>query len=203
MSQRFCFLFLFGLSTTVWATPGAVDKYDCHKASDTGEYHCHGSKEQARQFHVLTGVTSTNDFWVYDDGPYSLFSGVAAQLEIGWGSVATYAAYHYQWHATGSADFMIRGWDAGIKAGPGIARVGLHPYALAGYFSNTFDINGRLTPYSGTQYGGGLVFNRADSSFDLRVLYRNPQDLRAIWQQLGYPGLIANLNVQLGYHFRF
>lgn len=185
------------------ATPGAIDDFNCHRAQDTGEYHCHGSKAQAKQYHVLIGALISNDLWFYDNGPFNMFSGVGGQLEIAWGPLAAYGAYHYQWHMTGSSDFSIRGWDLGVKAGPDIARLGVHPYAMIGHFSNTFEIRNRFIPYRGLEYGAGLIANQAKTSIDLRILYRNPQDLRMVWQDLNYPGLTTNLSVQLGFHLRF
>ena len=192
------------LSTvSVWASPGAVDRYGCHRDPSTGDRHCHGSTEEAKRTHVLMGVISTTDAWFYNDGPANIFSGVGAQLEVGWEHIAGYGAYHYEWHLTGSRDFSVRGWDIGAKAGPDIAKLGLHPFVLAGFYSFTFEVPGQLLPYSGLQYGAGLVLNRPSSAMELKLVYRDPADVEANWQLLGYSGVTATLNAQLGYHFRF
>lgn len=202
--SRFLILAAFALSAPgLWASPGAVDQYNCHRDPNTNQRHCHGTQEQAQQYHILIGAMSTNDLWLYDDGPYNLFSGVGGQIEVGFSSIALFGAYHYQWHATDSSDFYLRGWDLGIKAGPNIARLGLHPYVTAGYYSLTFEIPGKLLPLGGYEAGAGLIYNRAGSSIELRAVYRNPDDLKETWAMFGYEGVVASLHAQLGYHLRF
>lgn len=191
------------LATTAWASPGAVDRYGCHKDPATGKRHCHGTTEQAKQTHVLVGALGTSSIWLYNDGPANLFGGIGGQLEFGWESLAAFGAYHYQWNLNGSKDFSLNGWDVGVKAGPNIAKLGLHPFALLGYYSFTLQTPGLPMPDSGLQYGAGLILNRPSNSFELKLIYKDPTELEQIWQTLGYPGVSANLSTQVGFHLRF
>ena len=193
-----------GLVSVCFATPGAVDEYDCHRDYKTNEYHCHGSDNLAKQRHTLMGVSTRNDVWLYSDGPLNAFSGAAAEGEFGIDHVAIHGSYSYQLHVTGSSDYSLSGWDVGLKAGPSIARLGLHPYLDIGYFSQSFNLPFNQTlSFAGLQYGGGLVWNRPTLAMDIRLLNKTTTELAQTWTILGAPGLTANLTAQLGIYFRF
>ena len=194
---------LAGLAPLCFATPGAVDEYDCHRDFDTGEYHCHGSEDRAKQQHTLIGISSRTDVWRYSDGPMNVFSGAAGELELAFDLLALHGGYAYQIHMTGAEDYNLTGWDIGLKAGPNIARLGLHPYVEAGYFSQNFNLLfGQQLPFSGIQYGVGLIWNRNAMAFDLRLMNKTIDELEQVWTSLGAPGGIMNATGQLGLYFR-
>ncbi len=186
------------------ATPGAVDEYDCHRDYQTNKYHCHGSAQLAKQSHSLFGVTAKSDAWFYDDGPLNLFSGGSGEMEYGFGHLAVHAGYGYQVHVTGYRDYTLSGWDLGLKAGPNIARLGLHPYAEVGYFNQSFQIpNNPEITFDGMQYGAGIIWNRSALAFDFRILNKSTTNLKLIWVDLGGAGLTTHLTSQLGIYLRF
>ena len=186
------------------ATPGAVDQYDCHRNYQTDKYHCHGSEQNAKQSHSLFGVSSRNDIWLYDNGPLNLFSGGAGEMEFGFNHVALHAGYGYQVHITGDTNYTLTGWDIGVKVGPNISRLGLHPYADIGYFNQSYQIlNNPAIRFGGWQYGGGLIWNRNAIAFDLRLLNKTTGNLERIWDNLNGSGLTTHLSMQLGGYLRF
>jgi hypothetical protein len=186
------------------ATPGAVDQYDCHRDIATSEYHCHGDSSTAKQNHFLIGVTSINDAWLYSNGPMNVFSGGALEFEAATGFVGLHGSWGYQTHVTGANTYKLYGWDAGLKVGPNISRIGLHPYAEVGYFGTSFSRpNAVAYPLSGLQYGAGLVLNKPTYAIDLRILNRATSELEIMWTSLGAPGTNYYLRAQLGVYLRF
>lgn len=187
-----------------FASTGVVDRYDCHRDPQTREYHCHGTPANAKRSHFLLGAISSSDLWLYSNGPFSLFTGAGVQLEMAYDHAAVYGNYSYRVHVTGQDFYENSGWETGIKLGPEIARLGLHPYFTAGYFSHAFILPSQYSyAFQGLQYGAGLVWNHEKTGFDLRVQYRSPGELAAVWQELGAPGLTHDISIQLSANLRF
>ena len=206
---RIIYQTLFGVSASVvsiacFASPGAVDDYDCHRDFQTNKYHCHGDEQQAKQSHYLFGLSSRTDVWMYDDGPLNLFTGGAGEMEFGFGHLAVHAGYSYQVHVTGYTDYTLSGWDVGLKAGPNIARLGLHPYADVGYYSQGFQIpNNSLEKFTGWQFGGGIIWNRNAFALDWRILKKTTTQLADFWDSIESGGLTQNYATALGLYMRF
>jgi hypothetical protein len=186
------------------ASTGVVDRYDCHRDPQTREYHCHGSPENAKRSHVLIGAVSSSDLWLYSNGPYSLFTGAGIQLELAHDFAAVYGNYSFRVHVTGQDFYENSGWEAGIKLGPHISRLGLHPYATAGYFSHAFILPSQYSyDFQGLQYGVGLLWNNEKTGLDLRIQNRNSDALASVWDELGAPGLTHDISIQLSANLRF
>lgn len=188
----------------LWATPGAVDRYNCHSTPGLDDYHCHGTDDETEQNHFLIGIASPHDLWSYDDGPSNTFSGAAVGIEYGDRFFAGYGQYSYQVHVTGNDDYLISGFDVGLKAGPEITRFGVHPYVTVGYFTYRYTLPSEFyVSFSGLQYGGGLIWNSPGFSADARLLYRNPQEIQDIWTGWGVSGPTSHLSGQVGIYLRY
>lgn len=188
---------------SVWATPGAVDKYNCHR-DNAGNYHCHGDQAQSQLEHITLGIANTTDVWYYDDGPPNIFTGGTASFEYGKNSVTGYASYTYQVHIAGNIKYRLSGWGLGLKVGPNIARLGFHPYAVVGFHGKKFSTpSDNFVSYGGIEYGTGLVWNASNMGIDARILYRDPNALKEVWANWGIGGLTLNLASQIGFYARF
>jgi hypothetical protein len=202
--MRFLTTLALWLPVLAFATPGAVDKYDCHRDFQTNEYHCHGSEDASKQHHVLLGVVLNSDVWTYDDGPFNAFLGASGRVEVARSFFGIYGSWAKQSHITGATNYSIYGWDTGLKLGPSISRVGLHPFVDVGYYALNYELpTGDLYPFQGLQYGAGLAFNQPNLAMDVKLLNRDAAGLKNIWVELGEPGLTYNVSVQLGAYLRF
>lgn len=202
--KQTCFWLLAFASGFVWASPGAVDQYDCHRDPQTNLYHCHGSQDQSQQTHVLIGIANVTDIWIYDNGPSNVFSGGSAQLEYANKFIAGYGSYNYQVHVTGNIGYRISGWDLGLKLGPNISRLGIHPYVAAGVNGYRFTLPSEtFATYGGFEYGGGVIWNFSGFAMDARVMYRDPSSLADVWTGWGLGGLTTNLASKIGVYARF
>jgi hypothetical protein len=198
------FLLYLCLPLGAFATPGAVDQYDCHRDFETNEYHCHGDDASSKQSHVLIGVAVNSDVWTYVNGPYNVFAGARGVAEFATGFIGVHGGWSSQSHLTGTSDYSTYGWDVGLKLGPDISRIGMHPFVEVGYFSQNFaQPSGAAFTYQGLQYGGGFIWNRPKFAVDIKVLSRDTVDLELIWTQLGAPGVSLNLSAQVGGYLRF
>lgn len=195
---RCVFTLMLTIPTLVIASPGIVDDYDCHEGGPDNQYHCHGSDDAAKVSHLLIGGTFSADSWHYGNGPMNLFAGVGVAVELANDFVAGYARWASQPHYTGDSGYRLSGWQAGVKLGSGIARIGLHPYGQLGYFSQQYQlVDSRVFDLAGFQFGGGVIQNFKNAAVDFSISYRDPRPAQQIWVDLDAPGLTAHLSTQL------
>lgn len=193
------------LSQLAFADPGAVDGYDCHNHHETNKYHCHGSERAAKESHFLVGVQAVSHSWLYDDGPPNIFGGAAFGIEYATNSLALYGNFGYQKHLTGDNWFTLNGWDAGIKIGKSISRIGGHPYLTAGWYSQNFYGGPESTLpslFSGYAVGAGYILNLDSFAVDARVQYLDTSDQSIFWSIIGFPADMHGIAAQLGVSIR-
>ena len=63
------------------------------------------------------------------------------------------------------------GWDAGVKLGTGVGRLGWKFYGTAGWSSATFDNDGDTEDASSYYLGGGLGYNWNSVALDFVLNY--------------------------------
>jgi len=188
----------------VFASPGAVDRYDCHRDPDTRQYHCHGALAAAKQSHLLIGGQLAASTWLWDDGPANRFAGPAVTVEWALNSIALRGSYGYSRHLTGDAEFGVSGWDLGIKLGNGLARVGNHLFFQAGYAAQRLNYpDNSFLPFGGIQMGVGWVRVSEKFVFDATLLYQDPTALEELWREFNFPGDVLSLKATMGFYLRF
>ncbi|MFT4674661.1 MAG: hypothetical protein ACI9RY_000884 [Reinekea sp.] len=186
------------------ASPGAVDEYDCHRDTQSRDYHCHGSVADAKQSHLLIGGQFSGDQWLWDNGPGNLFAGAAVAGEWAVDSIAVRGNYSYGVHLNGNHGFALSGWDLNIKVGSGLARLGNHLFAQAGYANRRFIFpDSSAKPFDGFQMGVGWVRVMEKFAVDAVLLYQDPTALEQIWDDLNFPGKLTSYRASLGVYRRF
>ena len=64
-------------SSLAMADVGVLDKYECHKHSETKKYHCHGPADLAKLGGLIVGADTRLQTWMLDSGNPFLFVGAA------------------------------------------------------------------------------------------------------------------------------
>jgi len=195
-----------GLLTAVpaLASPGAVDRYDCHRDAETRQYHCHGVLGAAKQSHLLIGGQLANSTWLWGDGPANSFAGPAVTVEWALNSIAARGSYGYNRHLTGDTEFGVSGWDLAIKLGHGLARVGNHLFVQGGYTTQRLNYPDKsFLPFGGIQMGVGWVSVSEKFAFDVTLLYQDPAPLEQLWAELKFSGEVLAFKATLGLYLRF
>ncbi len=190
----------------VQATPGAIDKYGCHRNVQTHEYHCHKDQASVLPYHSLLGLTLSSDLWTYENSndPVNFFGGIGLAAEYAYKFIGVYGDATYKPHWTGIKEFYLSGWSIGLKLGPSLSDLGAHPYATMGYFAETFNTDTSSTyDLSGYQLGAGLIYNFSRFAIDGRALYRNPESTQEMWTNYEAPGLDQHLGFELSAYIRF
>ncbi|WP_320824342.1 hypothetical protein [Reinekea sp.] len=199
-----CMAIGFLTAVPAFASPGSVDRFDCHQNQDTHEYHCHGALEAAKKRHLLIGGQFTAVNWRWDDGPANNFVGPAVTVEWALDSIALRGTYGYSRHLTGDTDFGVSGWDLGLKLGSGLARVGNHLFIQAGYAAQRLNYPDKsFWPFGGISMGVGWVRVSEKFAFDATLLYQDSGALEQLWEELNFPGEVLSLKATLGFYLRF
>lgn len=202
-------------SSLALADVGVLDKYECHKHSETNKYHCHGPADLAKMGGVIIGADARVQTWMLDSGDPFLFAGAAVNVE-----------YNYNWFAvTGSYFFMplvtdvsdnnvavddsvyLQGWEAGVKVGPGVGRLGTKFYATAGWsnpdLTDTGDSSNDAT-LPGYYVGAGFGANTNTLVFDVVATYRDATEVEAFLVDQGNDDpSVTNFDVRVGAGWRF
>lgn len=205
---------LCGFTQLAYADVGALDKYECHNDKETGEYHCHGPADLAKLGGFIIGADTRIQGWSTDDDLF-MFAGVALNGEYNYRWFAVTGSYFFMPMVTGlnsdSVDFddtvIQQGWEAGIKAGPGVGRLGSKVYVTGGWsFANITDTGNsdNDTSLSGYYVGGGFGYNTQTLVLDVSATYRGSSDVKDyIEEQQGSTSSVLVYDVRLGLGWRF
>ena len=186
------------------ASPGAVDQYDCHRDTPSSDDHCHGAVADAKPSQLQIGVQLAGDQWLWDNGPGNIFAGTALAGEWTFDAIAVRGNYSYGVHLNGNHGFALSGWDLNIKVGSGLARLGNHLFAQAGYANRRFIFpDSSAKPFDGFQMGVGWVRVMEKFAVDAVLLYQDPTALEQIWDDLNFPGKLTSYRASLGVYRRF
>lgn len=205
---------LSGLTTLAQADVGVLDKYECHNHGETNKYHCHGSNQLADLGGLILGGGTRAQGWSTNDDLF-VFAGISLNAEYNYRWLAVTTSYSYMPMITGDdatgTDFddtiSQHGWDAGIKAGPGVGRLGLKYYLAAGW--SITDItdkgdssnNGRI---SGYYAGAGFGWNTRALVLDIMATYRDPSSIEDYLdekQSISANVTSADVRATLGWRF--
>jgi hypothetical protein len=167
------------------ADVGVLDKYECHNHQETNKYHCHGPADLAKLGGFILGADARVQGWSASNGGVYLFAGVAVNAE-----------YAHKWFAVTGSYFLMpmvtsansegvdyddsvlqKGWEAGIKVGPGLGRLGSKAYLAAGWSSPDLTDSGDETNnanLAGYYAGAGFGANTNTLVFDVMATYRSP-----------------------------
>lgn len=188
----------------VFSSSGPLDKDGCHRNESDARYHCHIKANVTAQAQSLVGFKSVSDVWLYSNGPMNVFSGVAIGADLANKYLGIHGSISTLSHQTGDHGYRLNGFDAGIKLGPNLNLIGLHPFVDVGYFRQIFvRVNDTTHHIGGLQYGAGAIWNFDQVSVDLKILKKSTTDLEKLWLKLGAPGVTEHLQAQLGVYLRF
>ncbi|MDN3647658.1 hypothetical protein QWZ13_01895 [Reinekea marina] len=192
------------MASVVLASPGAIDRYGCHKDS-SNNYHCHGDLTQAKRIHTLVGLNLGSRIWFYGDGPANFFIGPSLETEVAFDALAVRGGYTLKPLWFGSSGYSLSGWDVGVKLGKGLSRLGKHSFLEVGYFNTPFKRPNKTdVVISGLQFGAGFILNTENWSFDGRITYRDVSKLEEYWNyQENIPTEAADYTFSVGMYRRF
>lgn len=204
----------FGLiAITANADVGVLDRYDCHNHQKTGEYHCHGTVEKAKRGGVILGADTRVQAWASSNGLF-MFAGLAATAEYNRDDLAITASYFFMPLLANGAEgydsndsIYLSGWEAGIKAGPGVGRLGSKVYGLAGWSFADLTSTSDATPsgsINGYYIGAGFGVNSDTITLDLAATYRDNSDVvdyltESLGENTG--ALVFDIRGSLGWRF--
>ena len=196
------------------ADVGVLDKYECHNHQQTGKYHCHGPADLAKLGGVIVGADLRVQGWAGDPQGMFLFAGVAANVE-----------YNYKWIAVTGSYFMmpmitnvdsesitfrdsvyLKGWEAGIKAGPGVGRLGSKFYITAGWSSPDITDTGHAANnanLAGYYSGGGFGANTQTLVFDVIATYRDASAVSKYLANQGKESDVVSFDTRVALGWRF
>ncbi len=196
------------------ADVGVLDKYECHNHQETGKYHCHGPADLAKLGGVIIGADARIQGWSGDPNGMFLFAGVGANVE-----------YNYKWFAvTGSYFVMpmvtnldaenisfqdsvyLQGWEAGVKVGPGVGRLGSKVYLTAGWSSPDITDTGDAVNnanLAGYYTGVGFGANTQTLVFDVIATYRDSSAVSEYLANQGKESDVINFDTRVAVGWRF
>ena len=161
-----------------------LDKYECHKHQETNKYHCHGPADLAKMGGLIVGADARTMVWSTAGGILP-FIGIAANAEYNYNWIAVTGSYYYMPMVTDiteddvsvSSAITMQGWQAGVKVGPGVGRLGSKMYLAAGWNSPM------ITDTENSQYdrtldgyyvGAGFGVNTNTLAIDVTANYYDP-----------------------------
>jgi len=204
-----------GLASLVSADVGVLDKYECHDHSETGQYHCHGATDLAKLGGVIVGLDARAQGWSTGGDKLILFSGPAVNAEYNYRWLALTGSYFYLSMVTSVDDSNVdfdksvaqQGWEAGLKVGPGVGRLGSKVYATAGWSSAELTDSGDASnnaTLAGYYVGAGFGANTRTLVFDVIGTYRDPGTVSDfLADQLGSPTDVVNFDIRVALGWRF
>jgi hypothetical protein len=172
------------ITSAVQADVGVLDKYECHKHQETKKYHCHGPADLAKMGGVIVGADARTLVWSTAGGILP-FIGVAVNAEYNYNWIAVSSSYYYMPMVTDiteedvsvSSAITLQGWQAGVKVGPGVGRLGSKMFLAAGWNAPT------ITDSENSQYdrtlagyyvGAGFGVNTNTLAIDVSANYYDP-----------------------------
>ena len=169
----------------VLADVGELDKYDCHDHRETGQYHCHGSADSAKMGGFVLAADVRTQAWSTSDNELFLFGGISVNAEYNHNWFAATAGYHFMPLISGVSGnnvqfndaVVLQGFEVGVKAGPGVGRLGSKAFVTAGWSQSEISDSGDASHNSdlpGYYVGAGFGTNTRSMSFELTVAYRDP-----------------------------
>jgi len=187
------------------ATPGSVDKNDCHHGGELKFFHCHGLKKYNKNSHTLIGTSIQSDAWFYGNGPMNLFIGGAVNFEKVHDFLAMYGGLNYLPHVSGDSSFFMTGWNLGIKYSKNLVMPGGHLYGHGGLFHQTFrkPVDDVVEPLFGLLAGAGYQWNFDTISIDGQFTLKSPSPAERMWAEFGAPGLKWHLSSKFAIYYRF
>ncbi|MBU2864478.1 hypothetical protein QWZ13_01890 [Reinekea marina] len=162
------------------ADVGVLDKYDCHKHQQTKQYHCHGDANNAKLGGLIVSAGARSQVWSVGNNSVYLLAGAGVTGEYTHMWYAVTASYYGKYLLTADLEanesVLQTGWDAGIKVGPGVGRIGTKHYVLAGWSGSTLtnSIDDTTAELGGYYVGVGTGYNWPAMSLDASVVYNDP-----------------------------
>jgi len=210
----FAILAASGLVSLASADVGVLDKYECHDHSETGQYHCHGDADLAKLGGFAVGLDTRAQGWSIGGDELILFAGAAVNTEYSYRWLALTGSYFYLPMVNdndSSVNFdnsiVQRGWEAGLKVGPGVGRLGSKIYATAGWSSakltDSFDSSNDAS-LSGYYVGAGFGANTRALVFDVLGSYRDSAAVSDyLTDRLGDRTDVVNFDIRIALGWRF
>jgi hypothetical protein len=203
-----------GLASFVTADVGVLDKYECHDHSETGEYHCHGAADLAQLGGFIMGLDARAQGWSTGNDELFVFAGAALNAEYSYRWLALTGSYFYLPMVNdddSDVDFdksvAQQGWEAGLKVGPGVGRLGSKVYATAGWSSAELTDSGDASndaSLAGYYVGAGFGANTRTLVFDVIGTYRDPAAVSDyLADQLGERNDVVNFDIRVALGWRF
>jgi len=203
-----------GLVSFASADVGVLDKYECHDHGETGQYHCHGATDLAKLGGLIVGLDARAQGWSIGGDELILFAGAAVNAEYSYRWLALTGSYFYLPMVNNdgsSVDFdnsvAQQGWEAGLKVGPGVGRLGSKVYATAGWsraeLTDSGDASNDAT-LAGYYVGAGFGANTQTLVFDVIGTYRDPAAVNDfLADQQGDPTDVVNFDIRVALGWRF
>jgi len=204
-----------GLVSLASADVGVLDKYECHDHSETGQYHCHGDANLAKLGGLIVGLDARAQGWSTGDNELFLFAGAAVNAEYSYRWLALTGSYFYLPLVSGVDDSSVdfdnsvaqQGWEAGLKVGPGVGRLGSKVYATAGWSSAELSDSGDASndaTLAGYYVGAGFGANTQTLVFDVIGTYRDSAAVSDyLAEQLGDRTDVVNFDIRVALGWRF
>lgn len=192
-----------------FADVGVLDKYECHDHQQTGEYHCHGPADLAKLGGFIVGADARVQGWSAGNGDLFLFAGIAANAEYNYKWMAVTGSYFYMPLVTdvesGTVNDAVvqQGWEAGVKLGPGVGRLGSKYYITAGWSSPQLDNEGATSDLSGYYAGVGFGANTNGLVFDVVATYRDATKAEEFLASEGTDTDVLSFDTRLSLGWRF
>jgi hypothetical protein len=198
-----------GAASFTMADVGVLDKYDCHKHQETKKYHCHGDADNAKLGGFIVSAGARTQIWSIDDSSIYLLAGAGVTGEYTHMWYAVTASYYgkYLFTADLEADetVMQSGWDAGVKVGPGVGRLGTKNYLMAGWSGSvlTNSADDSSTDLGGYYVGIGTGYNWTKMSLDINATYNDATKTNEYVEETQGVSVSNDLGVQISLGARF
>jgi hypothetical protein len=200
---------LMGIASFSAADVGVLDKYDCHKHQQTNQYHCHGNADNAKLGGLIISAGGRSQVWSIGDNSVYLLGGAGVTAEYSHMWYAVTASYYAKYLMTADLEtnesVLQKGWDAGIKLGSGVGRVGTKKYLMAGWSSSTLTNSSDNTTadLGGYYVGVGTGYNWPTMSLDVNVVYNDPTKANAYVESEQSETVSYDLGAQVSLGARF
>lgn len=205
-----------GLASAIsFADVGELDKYDCHKHQETRKYHCHGSTDLAKMGGLILGADLRTQAWSTSGDDLYLFGGASVNAEFNHNWIAVSAGYHYMPLISGVTGndvqfndaVILQGFEAGVKAGPGVGRLGGKFFLTAGWSQSEISDSGDSShdgELAGYYAGAGFGANSRKMHFEVTVTYRDPEIVKSYLQKVeNFSGDVLSLDTRINMGWRF
>lgn len=191
------------------ADVGVLDKYDCHKHQQTKQYHCHGDANNAKLGGLIVSAGARTQVWSVGDNSIYLLAGAGVSGEYTHMWYAVTASYYGKYLLTedleANESVMQMGWDAGVKVGPGVGRIGTKHYVLAGWSGSTLtnSIDNTTAELGGYYVGVGTGYNWPAMSLDASVVYNDPTKANEYVESTQSESVAYDIGAQVSLGARF